>query len=143
MSIGRNLRERYAMLYNAGDVNACVDLYAEHAVKTTPYGVFAGRNTIRDRLIWDLEAFPDARYSLVSFVEQGDKLADEFTMVGTHRGPFTLPNGAQIPPTYRRVEIRGMELARVRDGRIVVDNLYYDNMAVLTQLGLVPLDAST
>jgi hypothetical protein len=26
----------------------------------------------------------------------------------------------------------------VRDGKIVVDNLYYDNMAVMTQLGLIP-----
>jgi hypothetical protein len=31
-----------------------------------------------------------------------------------------------------------MELVEVRDGKIVVDNLYYDNMAVLAQLGLVP-----
>ena len=31
-----------------------------------------------------------------------------------------------------------MELVQVRDGKIVVDNLYYDNMAVAVQLGLVP-----
>jgi hypothetical protein len=31
-----------------------------------------------------------------------------------------------------------MELVEVRDGKIVVDNLYYDNMAVMAQLGLVP-----
>jgi hypothetical protein len=27
----------------------------------------------------------------------------------------------------------------VRDGKIVVDNLYYDSMAVVAQLGLVPV----
>jgi hypothetical protein len=31
---------------------------------------------------------------------------------------------------------------QVRDGKIVVDNLYYDNLAVLTQLGLVPEGAA-
>ena len=31
-----------------------------------------------------------------------------------------------------------MEFVQVRDGKIVVDNLYYDNMAVAVQLGLVP-----
>ena len=30
-----------------------------------------------------------------------------------------------------------MELVRVRDGKIVVDNLYFDNMAVAAQLGFV------
>ena len=30
-----------------------------------------------------------------------------------------------------------MEFVQVRDGKVVVDNLYYDNMAVAFQLGLV------
>jgi predicted ester cyclase len=73
-----------------------------------------------------------------SFVEQGDAFADEWTFVGTHTGPFALPDGSRLPPTGKRVELRGMELVQVRDGKIVVDNLYYDNMAVAVQLGLVP-----
>jgi hypothetical protein len=36
------------------------------------------------------------------------------------------------------VEVQGMELVRVRDGKIVLDNLYYDNLAVAAQLGLLP-----
>jgi hypothetical protein len=36
------------------------------------------------------------------------------------------------------VEIKGMELVQVRDGKVVVNTLYYDNVAALTQLGLVP-----
>jgi hypothetical protein len=36
------------------------------------------------------------------------------------------------------VQIKGMELVEVRDGKIVVDNLYYDFMAAVAQLGLVP-----
>jgi hypothetical protein len=35
-----------------------------------------------------------------------------------------------------------MELVRVREGKIVVDNLYYDNLAVAAQLGLLPQDDS-
>ena len=31
-----------------------------------------------------------------------------------------------------------MELVVVRDGKIIVDNLYYDRVAGLRQLGLVP-----
>jgi hypothetical protein len=36
------------------------------------------------------------------------------------------------------VEIRGMEGVKVREGRIVLNALYYDNLASMVQLGLVP-----
>jgi steroid delta-isomerase-like uncharacterized protein len=137
MGANRELLERYVELYNAGDLDACMDLYAEDAVQTMHDGTFEGPGEIHERLARDLAAFPDATYAVVSFVEQGDSFADEWTLVGTHTGPFTLPDGSQVPPTGSRVEIRGMELVQVRDGKIVVDNLYYDTMAVLAELGLV------
>ena len=31
-----------------------------------------------------------------------------------------------------------MEFVQVRDGKVVINTLYYDNMAVAVQLGLVP-----
>jgi hypothetical protein len=42
-----------------------------------------------------------------------------------------------VPPTGRRIEIPGMELVKLRDGKIVANNLYYDNLAVLLQFGLL------
>ena len=98
----RKLLERYVELYNAGDLDACMDL----------------------------------------LVDEGDKFADEWTFTGTNTGPFRLPDGTEVPATGKRVEIKGMELVEVRDGKIVVDNLYYDFMAALVQLGLVPQGAA-
>jgi predicted ester cyclase len=115
-----------------------VDLYAEDAVQLMPDGTFEGRSTIRDRLAQELNGFSDVAHRVESFVEQGDAFADEWTFVGTHTRPFALPDGTQLPPTGKRVELRGMEFVQVRDGKIVVDNLYYDNMAVAAQVGLVP-----
>jgi hypothetical protein len=51
------------------------------------------------------------------FVEQDDAFAHGFVFAGTHTGPFLLPDGTELPPTGKRVEIRGMELVQVRDGR--------------------------
>ena len=53
-----------------------------------------------------------------------------------------LPDGTELPATGKQVEVRGMELVRVREGKIVVDNMYYDNLAVAAQLGLLPQDDS-
>jgi len=142
MEANRALLERYVELYNAGDLEACMELYAEDAVQWMHDGLFEGVDAIQERLARDLTAFPDARYVVESFVESGDKFADEWTFTGTNTGPFRLPDGSEVPATGRPVEIKGMELVEVRDGRIVVDNLYYDFMAAVVQLGLVPQGAA-
>lgn len=139
MATNRELLERYVELYNRGDLDACIELYAEDAVQLMHDGTFEGPSAIHDRLARDLTAFPDATYTVESFAEQGDTFADEWTFTGTQTGPFLLPDGSEAPPSGKRVEVRGMELVQVRDGKIVVDNLYYDSLAVLAQLGLVPV----
>ena len=138
MSANSDLLEHYVERYNAGDLDACMELYAEDAIQWMHDGLFEGRSEIQERLARDLTAFPDAAYTVVSFFEQGEAFADEWTFTGTQNGPFVLPDGTQVPPTGKRVEIKGMELVRLRDGKIVVDNLYYDMAAALVQLGLVP-----
>jgi len=142
MEANRGLLERYVELYNAGDLDACMELYAEDALQRMHDGTFEGLGAIHDRLARDLHAFPDAKYVVESFVEDGGTFADEWTFTGTNTGPFRLPDGTEVPATGKPVEIKGMELVEVRDGKIVVDNLYYDFMAAVAQLGLVPEGAA-
>jgi steroid delta-isomerase-like uncharacterized protein len=137
MSANSELLDRYVELYNAGDLDGVMDLYAEDAVQLMPEGIFEGRAAIRERLARDLEAC-DFAWKVESFVEQGDSFADEWSFVATHTGPFALPDGTVLPASGRQIELRGMEFVQMRDGKIVVDNLYYDNLAVMAQLGLVP-----
>lgn len=142
MSANKKLLDRYVERYNVGDLDACMDLYAVDAVQRMHDGIFEGRDAIRDRLARDLDAFADANYVVDSFVGEGDKFADEWTFTGTNTGPFRLPDGTEVPATGKRVEIKGMELVEVREGKIVVDNLYYDFMAAVVQLALVPEGAT-
>jgi steroid delta-isomerase-like uncharacterized protein len=139
MSANRKLLDRYVERYNAGDLDAVIALYADDAVQGMPDGLFEGRDAIRERLERELEAIPDVTHTVVSFVEERDAFCDEWTFVGTQTGPFLLPNGTVLPPTGKRVEVRGMEVVRVgQDGKIVLNTLYYDNLSVAVQLGLVP-----
>jgi ketosteroid isomerase-like protein len=135
--------DKYVERYNAGDLDAVMDLYAEDSVQLMPDGFFEGSSAIRERLAVELTAFSDIAHRVVSYVEEGDAFADEFVFVGTHTGPLVLPDGTEVPPTGKRVEMPGMELVKMRDGKIVVDNLYYDNLAVAGRLGLLPQDAPT
>jgi steroid delta-isomerase-like uncharacterized protein len=138
METNKELLDRYVELYNAGDLDACMTLYAEDASQRMHDGVFEGVDAIRDRLARDLEAFADAKYVVDTFFADGDEFADEWTFTGTNTGPLRLPDGSVIPPTGKPVEIKGMEYVELRDGKIVIDNLYYDFMAAVAQLGLIP-----
>ena len=142
MDANLELLEYYVERYNAGDLDSCMALYAEDASQRMHDGVFEGVDAIRERLARDLTAFPDARYVVDSFFAEGDKFGDEWTFTGTNTGPLRLPDGAAIPATGKPVEIKGMEYVEVRDGKIVVDNLYYDFLAAVAQLGLVPEGAA-
>jgi quinol monooxygenase YgiN/predicted ester cyclase len=138
MSTYSDLLDYYVERYNAGDLAAVMDLYADDAVQLMPDGIFKGRDEIEKRLALELNAFTEVRHSVESFLEQDDLFADEFIFRGTHTSTVRLPDGTELPPTGLRVEIRGMELVQMRDSKIIVDNLYYDNVAVLAQLGLLP-----
>jgi steroid delta-isomerase-like uncharacterized protein len=139
----RSVLDRYVELYNAGDLDGVMDLYADDSSQLMPDGTFEGRSVIRDRLAQELEAFSDLAHRVVSYIEEGDAFADEWVFVGTHTGPVVLPDGTKVPPTGKRVEVQGMELVKMRDGKIVADNVYYDNLAVAAQLGLLPQAAPT
>lgn len=139
----RDLLDRYVERYNANDLDAVMDLYADDAVQLMPDGTFKGREAIRERLAKELDAFSDVAHRVVSYVEEGDAFADEWVFVGTHTGPLVLPDGTELAPTGKRVEMPGMEFVAMREGKIVVDNLYYDNLAVAAQFGLLGQDART
>jgi predicted ester cyclase len=86
--------------------------------------------------VW-LNAFSDAALEADSIVVDGDWVAMNGTFKGTHDGILSSPNG-DVPATGRRLEGRCAQLARFQDGKAVEEHLYFDQMDVITQLGLAP-----
>ena len=50
-------------------------------------------------------------------------------------GPMVM-GGETIPPTGKKIEIDFCTVARWHDGQIVEENLFYDVVGMLTQLGI-------
>ncbi len=134
----RDLYDEAISLYNAGDVEGFANLHAVDAVLVTPTGTAEGRDAIRRYWTRIRAAFPDLTLRLDLVIEQGETVVSEWTETGTNTGPLVLPDGRERPPTGRRIEHRGMEVARVRDGKIVEYHMYWDRMAMLEQLGRLP-----
>ena len=143
VSSTRDQYERVLQLYNAGDLEGLVNSYTEDAMLVTPDGTAQGRAAILEVWSRDKAAFPARTVTIDVTVEQGDTIAAEFTWAATNTGPLVMPDGTEMPPTGKRIEAKGMELVQVRGGKLAVHHLYYDNMAVARQLGLLPESAST
>ncbi|HTT50399.1 MAG TPA: ester cyclase [Streptosporangiaceae bacterium] len=138
MTSGRDVYEQAIGSYNAGDLDGLAEAYTEDAVLVSPDGTAQGQAAIREHWSQEKAAFPDRAMTIDVIVEQGDTIAAEWTWAGTHTGPLVLPDGTELPPTGKRVEGKGMDLAQLRGGKAAVLHQYWDNMALARQLGLVP-----
>ncbi len=89
--------------------------------------------TLKGLLGMYFTAFPDGRWSVSDFVVEGDKAAwrDHFT--GTHQGELM-----GIPATRRKVDVTGMSMGEVRNGKAYRHWSVFDNMGMMQQLGVIP-----
>jgi ketosteroid isomerase-like protein len=58
--------------------------------------------------------------------------------VGTHTGALRSPDGAEVPATGKPFDFPFVEIFRVHGGKIRSIRIYYDQLELLTQLGLIP-----
>jgi ketosteroid isomerase-like protein len=129
---------------NAHDLNPIGDMYADGAELTWPgMPTFKGRAAVVAFYAQILGAFPDVHVTLTRIVEQGDAVAVEYESAATHGGPLPLPSGDMIPATDKHVVVRAASLATLdSEGRIKSQREYFDQVEILTQLGLIPAPAA-
>jgi steroid delta-isomerase-like uncharacterized protein len=80
-------------------------------------------------------AFPDLRMEVLDVLGEDDKVAVHWKLRGTFAGPGQF-NG--IDPTGAQLELTGVDVITMRDGRIVRNDAYTDNMTIARKLGLMP-----
>ena len=100
-------------ILNQGKFQVAYEIYApdfqNHGVHRT-----VDLKTDQDAVHAERKAFPDLRISVQQMVAEGDKVAVLWTFQGTHTG---FGYGG-LPPTGARVEVRGITIWRIVDGRI-------------------------
>ena len=142
MADARRVGAEFVEAFNAHDEERIRRLNAENAVFEAPGEVrLEGRDATADYAMSWLNAFPDARLTVHNELEAGDWLVQEFTFEGTHQATLSSPTG-DIPATNRRLIGRGAQLLRVEGGVVADTRLYFDQVQVMTQLGLMPETAT-
>lgn len=96
-----------------------------------------GMTALADALPKVFTAFRDFRADYEQHVVEGNRVAIHFRLSGTHTGPLF-----GIAPTGKAVRFQNVAIARVEEGRIVQFNSEVGWLAVLLQLGVLPLPAT-
>jgi steroid delta-isomerase-like uncharacterized protein len=92
-----------------------------------------GRTGIRQALARYFEALPDVRFTLDDLVVAGERAVVIWTAHGTHLGALM-----SIPPSRRRVMVRGVSTFTLRDGQIAKAEYIWDVAGLLREIGLLP-----
>jgi hypothetical protein len=85
------------------------------------------------------KTFPDQKLDnrpYKVFLADGDWTASIARFRGTMTGPMQGPDGTEIPPTGKSFEVDFCTIAKWDDGQIVEENLMYDLVTFLKQIGL-------
>lgn len=125
-------QEAFGEAANTGNVAAFDDLVATDCVDHDPApGQIAGPAGYK-QLFTDLHtAFPDLAIEVETLVADDDQVGFAYTLTGTHQGPFQGHDATGKP-----IKVRGMQISKFADGKMVERWGSTDEAGILTQLGL-------
>jgi steroid delta-isomerase-like uncharacterized protein len=131
---------RYLLAWNGYDAAAIADLVTDDVVWEDPALVVPARGVaaVQEFMRAAWLAFPDLRFDETDHPHRtagGDRVAWRWRMRATMTGPLAPPGFA---PTGRAMEIEGVDLWTMRDGRIARYRAFYDMSEVARQLGIAP-----
>ena len=89
------------------------DATFESSRGSEPWGTrFVGKDAVREAFVGRFAGIPDVRYRDDDHFVNGDRGASEWTLSGTTTGG-------------QRIEVRGCDLWRFRDGKVVLKDSYW------------------
>jgi len=142
MADARQVGVDFVAAFNAHDEARIRELNGENTILEAPGDVrVEGREPATQYAMAWLRAFPDATISVTNELASGDWVAQEFIFEGTHDDTLSGPGG-DIPATHRHLRGRGVQIFRVEGDAVADTRLYFDQVQIMTQLGLMPEPAT-
>jgi steroid delta-isomerase-like uncharacterized protein len=132
------VRRVYDELINQAQPDLIEELFAPDVVIHDPFqGTAQGIAAVRQLLAMFDTGFPQHRVSIEQLIGEADLVCVLHTHSATQRGPFM-----GLPASGKEVVVGGMELLRVREGKIIEFWRKDDDVSLLMQLGLLALPQS-
>ena len=134
--IDRNLKS-----WNAHDKAGWTRVISDGCELTAPGGLKGSGRDLRDTFysMWT-DAFPDNQIKTNVIVTEGENGVVEATFEGTHTGVLNAPTGP-IQPTRKHVRVPFVSVSKIRGDKFASLHLFFDQVELMTQLGLMPTPA--
>jgi steroid delta-isomerase-like uncharacterized protein len=123
----------------ARDTTRMLDHWSPEGIdELVPLTVLRGHAEIREYFDGLFAAVPDLDVTAQRVVSDDNSAVVEWRLEGTFAGaPFQ-----GIEPTGRPVEMRGLDVLDIEDGKVVRNTGYYDGAAFVRQVGMLPAQDS-
>jgi len=121
-------------LWDRGNLNIADEILSASFVDHDPVqGQTPGMEGYKQMVGAFRSAFPDLRVRNEDVIEEGNKVVVRWTANGTHNGQLM-----QIPPTGKKVSLKGIDILRIENDKIVERWGEFDALGMLSQLGVIP-----
>lgn len=127
------VRNMIDTLGNKWDASKLSNYFSDDFVSHDPLATTTSLAEFRKLFEGYHASFPNMRMVIDAQVEEGDVVVTRFTASGTDTGGFM-----GRPATGKKVQFGGMQMDRIRDGKIVESWFEGDYLTMLQQLGMVP-----
>lgn len=133
------LSEQILKLWNEGDMTVLKEVYAPDFVRYLPVDEpKAGREAMA-RHVSDLRTqYPDLKITIVDKIYDGQTYVSRWRFEGTDLGET---ESWPVPPTGNRVDFIGANIYHLEGDKLVEEQVYYDALGVMQQLGIIPESA--
>ncbi len=145
MSDAKTVLEQAIKCWNDSDREGWAALYIDDVVYEGPGGSrIAGLADLKEKYFDALlTAAPDRSSRDVILIAEGDHVVEQARYTGTHTGTWRNPDGAEVPATGKSLDFPFVGVFRIDNGKISTIRIFYDQIEVFTQLGLMPGAASS
>jgi hypothetical protein len=120
--------------WNTGDVNLLDNIAAPNVKRIAPTAISPAANSLSEfkTVITDLrKAFPDLKVTLSETFFSENRSACRWNAKGKNTGPGV------FPATGRSIDIDGASVAQYENNKLVREEVYFDALTMLTQLGVI------
>jgi steroid delta-isomerase-like uncharacterized protein len=127
------IADTWAAVWDKGDVDA-LDAVLSPDYRRRTHADDEGQDLaeFKASIVTTRSAFPDLTTTIDEILVDGDRAAVRWHSIGRHERPFL-----GVPPTHRRVEVRGATFARFEGDRVVEEFVTWDPRALLSALGII------
>ena len=125
---------RIGQVWGKGDPSILDELAAPNIRVSYPLAPpTEGIDSFKKTLRFVHSAFPDLEIEIGEPIAEGDRVAVDWRMRGTHTGKM-MGN----PPTGKVVTWTGMTFYRIQDGKVVEERGEEDGLGLMKQIGAIP-----